>query len=62
MTGDEIRELLGEGFHTAFRKATDSPEADAIWKLINELDDDEWASVINFVAAPLIDALAEKGR
>lgn len=46
----EMTELLSEGFHTAFRKASDHPVADQIWKLIrHDLPQDEWAKIIDFV-------------
>ena len=47
---NELKEHLGEGFHTAFRKATSAPESTQIWKLINDMDDREWEKVIAFVA------------
>jgi len=46
---EEIKEVLGEGFHTAFRKAVNSKKAYAIWKLIRELSDEEWNDIIDFV-------------
>lgn len=53
-TTDEAREylvgMLGEGFHTAFRKAVpDSHIADRVWHLINDMPEDEWAAVLYFV-------------
>jgi hypothetical protein len=53
---DELCSFLGEGFHTAFRKVTDSETGTQIWKLIQELDPDEWHQVLLFVAEPLMDA------
>lgn len=48
---------LGEGFHTAFRKATDTPRASRIWQLIDEMPDDEWVRCTHFVAEAVRDAL-----
>lgn len=44
-----LRSLLGEGFHTAFRKATDAPLAMPIHRLLSELDSDDWDAVLSFV-------------
>jgi hypothetical protein len=46
-----LEDILGEGFHTAFRKAAYSEEASKIWKLIDQLPEGEWDAVIEFVAA-----------
>jgi hypothetical protein len=45
----DMRAMLAEGFHTAFRKAIDSPLAMPIHRLIGELPDDDWAAVLDFV-------------
>ncbi len=50
LTRDNLRSLLGEGFHTAFRKAVDSKKAVEIHRMISEFDDEEWAQVVEFVA------------
>jgi len=42
-------DLVSEGFHTAFRKASDHPLALEIWGLIRDLPAEEWNSVIGFV-------------
>lgn len=49
MTVAELRSLLGEGFHTAFRKATDDPLAFPIHRLIQQLGDGEFTAVLEFV-------------
>jgi len=61
VTDDDIRSMLGQGFHTAFRKAVDDPHATVIHTLIDKLRDDtdsqgysSWSAVISFVANPLI--------
>jgi hypothetical protein len=41
---------LGEAMHTAFRKATDDPNAWRVWKAIDAMDPDAWADVVEFVA------------
>lgn len=57
---DFIRSMLAEGFHTAFRKAVNSPRADQIWDLIKAMPSDQWGSVISFVAEPLIEGLEDR--
>ena len=52
-----FRGMLAEGFHTAFRKASDSDEAWRIWKLIREMPPAEWSKIISFVADPTWDML-----
>lgn len=47
--GDDLRAALGEGFHTAFRKAADSAEATVIHRLIGDMQPEEWSAVIDFV-------------
>lgn len=48
---NDTKTLLAEGFHTAFRKASDHPNAHQIWLLIRELPSDDWGNVIDFVAS-----------
>jgi hypothetical protein len=50
MDRELLTELLGEGFHTAFRKATDCDQAPVIYRLIEEMPEDDWANVLDFVA------------
>ena len=45
----EVKEVLGEGFHTAFRKAIEGYTANDIWILIKELPDEEWNAILDFV-------------
>jgi hypothetical protein len=59
---DDVCEFLGEGLHTAFRKAGDSAEANQIWHLINTMDGAEWRSILRFVAGPLLQFLAAQQR
>lgn len=59
MTRDEFVEILGEGIHTAFRKATDCEQAHSIWKLIQEMPGKDWESVLNFVASGFESLFAE---
>jgi hypothetical protein len=49
ITEEMLRSVLGEGFHTAFRKATDCAQAHSIWTLIREMPDEDWSAVIDFV-------------
>lgn len=54
---EDFRSVIGEGFHTAFRKGTDAPQSSKIWNLIKEMDDEEWSAVVAFVADPIADFL-----
>lgn len=54
ITRDELIALLGEGVHTAFRKAGRSWRADEIHKQIDLMDDAEWKSIVTFVADGII--------
>lgn len=47
---EELLSYLGEAFHTAFRKATDCPQAHPIWQLISEMPPKDWEAVLGFVA------------
>lgn len=51
VTRDDLRSLIGEGFHTAFRKALDGPPAHEVWRMIRALPDKEWREVIDFVVS-----------
>jgi hypothetical protein len=53
--------MLGEGFHTAFRKAIDGPDAMPIHRMISDMRPEDWSAVIRFVADPLWDLLRERG-
>lgn len=46
---NDLASLVGEGFHTAFRKSTDHPSAHAIWVLIKDMPNEEYGGIINFV-------------
>jgi hypothetical protein len=45
----DLKEVLGEVFHTALRKAADSPESDTAWKAIRDMKPDEWDGILDFV-------------
>ena len=47
---EEVDALLAEAFHTAFRKASEHPNAHVIWTLIRDLPKDDWTKIIDFVA------------
>ena len=49
ITRGDLGALLGEGFHTAFRKATDCEEAWPIHQLIDKMPAADWHSGIEFV-------------
>jgi hypothetical protein len=46
---ETLRSMLGEGFHTAFRKATECEQAMPIHRLIGEMPDGEWSRVIDWL-------------
>lgn len=46
---EETGGYLAEGIHTAFRKATDCDQAHPIWKLIQDMPDEEWGRVVSFI-------------
>lgn len=52
-TENELLELLAEGFHTGFRKASSHPEAHKAWKAIKALPTDEWGQVLDFLMSGL---------
>lgn len=57
MDYDTFVSMLGEGFHTAFRKAVDTRQAAAVHRLITEMPPADWAAVVEFVADPIAEAL-----
>lgn len=46
-----FKSLLGEGLHTALRKASDHNEARAAWYAIDRLPAEEWNAVLSFVVS-----------
>jgi DNA-binding PadR family transcriptional regulator len=57
-TRDEVRELLGEGVHAGFRKATSGRRyANAVHAAIELLPAEDWAAVLDFA----LDGLAAAG-
>lgn len=60
---EDLKGVIGEGFHTAFRKATFCEQANTIWKAISEMPEEEWNEVLEFVmacAGPLVDEYLDK--
>jgi hypothetical protein len=49
LSRDDALSLLGEGFHTATRKAGDGPSSTQLWRTIDEMPIDEWEAILNFV-------------
>ena len=56
--GELLRSLLAEGFHTAFRKASQHKLSSQIHSLIGDLPQREWGEVIEFVAYGLESSFA----
>jgi len=44
-------DLLAEGIHTAFRKASDHPASAEAWEAISKLPDAEWSAIVSFILA-----------
>lgn len=42
-------DLLAEGIHVAFRKASDHPVSARVWNAIHDLPAREWSSIIDFI-------------
>jgi len=45
----ELLDVLGQSFHTAFRKAGDSIASSDAHAAIKGMDEDEWESILDFV-------------
>jgi hypothetical protein len=50
---DDLRSALGEGFHTAFRKAVDGHGSAEIHYAITKMPRKVWGDVLDFVLAGL---------
>jgi hypothetical protein len=46
---EDLREILGEAIHTAFRKGSDHKNAGKIWSLIRDLPEEEWGNILEFI-------------
>jgi hypothetical protein len=57
----DLKSILGEGFHSGFRKAIDCDGAHEIWVLISKLPDEEWDSILEWVLYGLIPWLKGAG-
>lgn len=57
-----FRSYLAEGIHTAFRKASDHPNASKIHALINELPTSEWNMIILTISEAMIDGLEHREK
>ena len=55
-------EYLGEAIHTAFRKGGRTQESHTIWKLIKDLPDEEWETILAFVYECVSVKLEEEGQ
>ena len=59
---EAIRVVMGESFHSALRKATDSPESYRVWKAINAMTDMEWREVTRVAATAAFDAFIDGAK
>lgn len=46
---NDLRDSLGEAIHTAFRKASDHPEAHKAWTAIDNLPPKQWGYIMDFI-------------
>jgi hypothetical protein len=46
--GDRLA-MLAESLHTGWRKGTDGPSANAVWKLIHDMDPADWGEYVKWV-------------
>jgi len=46
---DLAGDLLGEGFHTAFRKGVDGKGSGTVWDAIRDMTDDGYSDAIDYV-------------
>jgi hypothetical protein len=53
-TRDEWASILGEGIHVAFRKGSDHPKAHYYWKMIQEMPNELWNDVTDYVVDSLV--------
>ena len=49
MTHGELKQILGETIHTAFRKGCDCPQASIVWNAINEMSPEYWDGFLEWV-------------
>ncbi len=49
----ELRAVLGEAIHTAFRKASDHPDAVRVWRILNRMPEEEWSAILDWIADSL---------
>ncbi len=47
---DDLVSMLGEGFHTAFRKGVDSRQAAEIHELIYKMPHEDWHGLLEWLA------------
>lgn len=50
-------EQMGEGLHTALRKACESPESHDAWVAISRMPDAEWNDALRWAAPHILDAV-----
>lgn len=45
----ELRDVMGELVHTAFRKGAEGPEGRAIWQAIRDMPFDQWEAAVSWM-------------
>lgn len=60
-TKDDLRSLIGEGFHTMLRKGIDGHGSGELWKKIFDMPDDLWVAALDeWVVNPVWDLINSK--
>lgn len=49
LSDDDAKAQIGQGFHTGLRKALDSHAAIVAWRAINDLPQEDWDAVLEWV-------------
>ena len=58
---DDVISLLGEGFHTAFRKIP-VKNSTQIWQLINDIPEEDWLAILDFVYDGIEHIIKKRGE
>lgn len=63
LTKEELRSLIGEGFHTMLRKGIDGHGSAELWKYINDMPEGEWRGMLDhWIVTPLMREIQRRGR
>jgi hypothetical protein len=62
LTKAELREMLGEAVHTAFRKGSGHPDAHAVWLAIRNMNNKAFSDCMDWVVWSLFYAKEEEAK